>query len=145
MVEAEETTAEGIQGEVGEHDDSQWAIDIDWLAEHSRAFPAMTERCLCAKCRKRLKTEADPASANSLLGAARECSEHSGAYITGDLPILESVFRLFLAEGNRPLDLIDLGRRLSERRGVDTYRTSVGMLSRLLRDDRHYGVRRVGG
>ncbi len=143
-MEAEETIAEGIQGEaIAEEDHSHWAIDIAWLAEHGRAFPAMVERCLCAKCRKRLKAEAEPAAASSLLGAARECSAHSGDYITSDLPILESIFRFFLAEGNTPLDLIDLGRRLSERRGVDTYRTSVGVLSRLLRDDRHYGVRRV--
>ncbi len=143
-METEETIAERIQEEAAaERDNSLWAIDIAWLEERGRVFPAMAEHCLCAKCRKRRKSEPEPVATDGLFGAAKECSAHSGDYITGGLPILESIFRLFLAEGNKPLDLIELGRRLSERRGVDTYRTSVEMLSRLLRDDRHYGIRRV--
>jgi hypothetical protein len=59
------------------------------------------------------------------------------------LPIMESVFRLFLANDNQALDLIELGRQLSERRGVDTYRTSVEILSRLLKYDKYYGIRPV--
>ncbi len=143
-MEAEETIAETIQDEAAaERDNSRWAIDIAWLEERGRAFPAMAERCLCAKCRKRLRSEGGPVAIDDLLSAAKECCEHSGDYITGDLPIMESIFRLFLAEGNNPHDLIELGRRLSERRGVDTYRTSAEMLWRLLGNDRHYGIRRV--
>ncbi len=143
-VEAEEMIAGRIEDEgAAERDNSRWAIDIAWLEERGRAFAAMAEHCLCTKCRKRRKSEPEPVATDGLFGAAKECSAHSGDYITGGLPILESIFRLFLAEGNKPLDLIELGRRLSERRGVDTYRTSVEMLSRLLRDDRHYGIRRV--
>ncbi len=135
---------EEVQDEVTvERDNSHWAIDIAWLEGHGRAFPAMAERCLCSKCRKRLKAEVEPVATEGLLGAAKECGEHSGNYITGDLPILESIFRLFLSQGNKPCDLRELGQRLSERRGVDTYRTSVEMLWRLLRDDRYYGIRRV--
>lgn len=135
---------EEVQDEVTvERDNAHWAIDIAWLEEHGRAFPAMAERCLCGKCRKRLRSEAEPVATDGLLDAAKECAAHSDNYITGGLPILESIFRLFLAEGNKPFDLIELGRRLSERRGVDTYRTSVEILSRLLRDDRYYGIRRV--
>lgn len=141
-MEAEDT----IQDEAAvERDNSRWAIDVAWLEERGRAFPAMAERCLCAKCRKRLKSGGGPVATEGLLDAAKECCAHSGDYITGDLPILESIFRLLLAEGNQPLDLMELGRRLSERRGVDTYRTSVEMLSRLLRNDRHYGIQRVDG
>jgi len=143
-VEAEEMIAEKIQDEtVVEQDNSRWAIDVAWLEEQGRVFPTMVERCLCAKCRKRLKSENQPVSVDGLLGAAGECCTHSGDYITGALPIMESIFRLFLAEGNKPVDLVELGQRLSERRGVDTYRTSVEMLSRLLRNDRYYGIRRV--
>ncbi len=143
-METEETIAGTIKDEAAvERGNSRWAIDIAWLEERGRVFPVMVERCLCAKCRKRLKSEGKPVDTEGLLGAARECSAHSGDYITGDLPIMESVFRLILAEGNKPLDLIELGRQLSERRGVDTYRTSSEMLWRLLRNDQHYGIRRV--
>jgi len=65
--------------------------------------------------------------------------------ITGELPILESIFRLFLATGNQSLDLEELGKQLSERRSGDPYRTSVEMLSRLLANDQYYGLRQVAG
>jgi hypothetical protein len=64
-------------------------------------------------------------------------------FITGQLPILESIFRLFLANGNQPLDLEELGRQLSEWRGGDTYRTSAEILSRLLASDQYYGLRQI--
>ncbi|GAH99783.1 unnamed protein product, partial [marine sediment metagenome] len=47
------------------------------------------------------------------------------------------------ANGNQPLDLEELGRQLSEWRGRDTYRTSAGILSRLLKSDQYYGLRQV--
>jgi len=56
---------------------------------------------------------------------------------------MESAFRLFLANGNQPLDLIEMGRQLSDWRGIDTYRTSVEVLSRLLNKDMYYGIRPV--
>ena len=57
---------------------------------------------------------------------------------------MESVFRLILANGNRPLELEELGNQLRERLDGDTYRTSPEMLSRLLDNDRYYGLRQVG-
>jgi hypothetical protein len=140
-VEAEETTTPGTEDDANaERDNSQWAIDIAWLEGNNRSFQAMAENCLCGKCRKGLKAGM---TTKGLLSAAKECSGHSTTYITGDLPVMESIFRLFLAEGNGKLDLIELGRRLGDRRGVDTYRTSVAMLWRLLRADQHYGVRQA--
>ena len=56
---------------------------------------------------------------------------------------MECVFRLILANVNQPIDLEELGSRLRERLGGDTYRTSPEVLSRLLENDRHYGLRRV--
>ena len=138
-MEAEEILEEAAV----ERDNSRWTINIAWLEEQGRAFPTMVERCLCTKCRKRLKSLGDAVVTEGIIDAARECGEHSKGYITGDMPIMESIFRLLLAGGNQPLDLIELGQRLSERRGVDTYRTSVGMLLRLLRNDRYYGIQQV--
>jgi len=59
------------------------------------------------------------------------------------LPVLESIFRLFLANGNQPLELEELGKQLSEWRDGDTYRTSEEILSRLLLSDQYYGLRQI--
>jgi len=64
-------------------------------------------------------------------------------FITRELPILDNIFRLFLANGNQPFDVEELGSRLNELRGGDTYRTSPEILPRLLKSDRFYGLQQV--
>lgn len=121
----------------------RWRIDVDWLEAHKRSFLALAQACLCADSRKRLKAEGAFSSLTDVLGEIRDCCSRKEGFISGGLPVMESAFRLFLVNDNEPLDLIELGRRLSERRGIDTYRTSAEVLSRLLRNDEFYGLRRV--
>ncbi len=116
-----------------------WFIDLDWYQQSNRSFFAMAQRCLCPKCREKLKEDS---SAADLLAAIKGCCSKAPGFITRESPVLESIFRLFLANGNQPLDLGELGRLLSERRG-DGYRTPAEILPRLLRSDRHYGLRQA--
>ena len=78
-----------------------------------------------------------------LLSTVKDCCSKSPDFITDKLPILDSIFRLFLANGNQPLELEELGGQLSEWRGGDTYSTSAEILSRLLKSDQYYGLRQV--
>lgn len=126
-----------------EQEEQCWSIDMAWFEANNRSLTALVRGSLCPKCRKRRGSEGELSSLNDLLTTIRKCCSTEPAYISGELPIMESVFRLFLANGNQPLDLIELGRQLSERRGVDTYRTSVEILSRLLKNDKYYGIRPV--
>ena len=136
-------TEEDLEEADVEQEEPRWAIDPDWLETHNRSLIALVRSSLCARCRKRLDSEKKWGSLDDLTTAVRECCSNEPDYINGALPIMESVFRLFLANGNQALDLIELGRQLSERRGVDTYRTSVEILSRLLKYDEYYGIRPV--
>lgn len=126
-----------------EQEESRWAIDPGWFEANSRSLLALVRSGLCSKCRKRLDSEKKWGSLDDLMTTVRECCSNEPDYINGELPIMESVFRLFLANGNQALDLIELGRQLSEKRGVDTYRTSVEILSRLLEYDKYYGIKPV--
>ena len=117
-----------------------WFIDLDWFQQSNRSFFALAQSCLCPKCRERLKGEI---SAADLVTTITDCCSKTPGFITDKLPIVESIFRLFLANGNQPLDLEKLGRQLSEWRGGDTYRTSAEILSRLLERDQYYGLRQV--
>ena len=136
-------TEEDLEEAGIEQEELRWAIDPDWLDTHNRSLIALVRSSLCAKCRKRLDSENKWGSLGNLMKVVRECCSNEPDYINGALPIMESVFRLFLANGNQALDLIELGRQLSERRGVDTYRTSVEILSRLLKYDEYYGIRPI--
>ncbi len=118
----------------------RWFIDLDWHQQSNRSFFALAQGCLCPKCQEQLKGEI---SAADLLTTIKDCCSKPPNFITGESPILESIFRLFLANGNQPLDLEKLGRQLGEWRGGDTYRTSAEILSRLLSSDQYYGLRQV--
>ena len=118
-------------------------IDLDWYQLNNRSFFTLARNCLCPQCCQRLKVEEGEIAVDNLLTAIKDCCSKESGFITGELPILESIFRLFLATGNQSLDLEELGKQLSERRSGDPYRTSVEMLSRLLANDQYYGLRQV--
>jgi hypothetical protein len=121
----------------------RWFIDLDWLEQHNRSFFALAQGCLCPKCSQRLKEGKKQISAAKLLSNIKNCCSQTPGFITDKAPILDSIFLLFLANGNQPLDLEELGKHLSKWRGGDTYRTSVEILSRLLESDQHYGLRQA--
>lgn len=117
----------------------QWFIDLEWFERNNRSFSLLAKRCLCPKCSKRLKANDKEIPADDLLSAIKKCCSKTPGFITDKTPLLESAFRLLLAAGNQPMNLEDLSKQLSERRGGDTIRTSVSILSRLLSADRYYG------
>ena len=121
----------------------RWFIDLDWLEQQNRSFLALAQGCLCPKCRERLEKGKKQFSAADLLANIKDCCSQTPGFITDRSPILESVFRLFLANGNQPLDLEELGKQLAEWRGGNSHRTSAEILSRLLSHDQHYGLRPV--
>ena len=122
-----------------------WFIDLDWYQLNRRSFTTLAQRCLCSRCRERLQVETGEITAADLLMAITDCCSREPGFITGGLPILESIFRLFLANGNQSLDLETLGEQLREWRGEGLYRIPTEVLSRLLESDRYYGLRQVAG
>lgn len=122
---------------------SRWCIELDWYQLNRRSFITLAQECLCPACRKRLRVDEGEASEADVLATIKDCCSKTPEFITGELPILESIFRLLLANGNKPMDLEEIGSQLSERRGGDATRTSVEVLSRILESDRYYGLRQV--
>ena len=117
----------------------QWFIDLEWFERNNRSFNVLAKRCLCPKCSKRMKANEKEIPAGYLLSAIKKCCSKTSGLITDKTPILESVFCVLLANGNQPMSLEELSKQLSERRGGDTIRTSVSLLSRVLSADQHYG------
>ena len=118
-------------------------IDLDWYQPNSRSFSALAERCLCAKCRQQLNMKTGEIPAADLLAAIKDCCSSQPGFITGRLPVSECIFRLFLANGNQPLDLEEMAEQLSEWREGSLYRISAEVLSRILENDQYYGIRQV--
>jgi len=120
----------------------RWFIDLDWLEQNNRSFLVLAQACLCSRCRERLGESKGEISAADLISNIRDCCSQTPEFITDRLPVLESIFRLFLANCNQPLELEELVKQLSEWRG-DSRRTPAEVLSRLLRNERYYGLRQV--
>ena len=130
-----------VEDAIAEQDRLRWFIDLDWYQQSNRSFPALAQHCLCPKCRERLKEgELSPAD---LFSAIRDCCSQTEDFVTGNLPVLEGIFRLFLANGNQPLDLEELGEQLRKWRGEGIYPTSPEVLSRILESDCYYGLRKT--
>ena len=121
----------------------RWFIDLDWYRQSNRSFLALAQGCLCPKCGKRLKR--GEISAADLVTTIRDCCSKTPDFITGKLPVLETIFRLFLANGNQPLDVEEVGRQLTDWCGGETSGTSARVLSRLLESDQYYGLRQAPG
>jgi hypothetical protein len=121
-----------------------WAIDLDWLKASNRSFSTLVKGAVCPKCRKKLKIDTSEAKPSEIFKLVKSCCGKTPDYITPTLPLHESAFRILLANGNTPMTLEEMSRQLSERRGIDAYRTSPMVLNRLFTHDQHYGLRRVG-
>ncbi len=123
-------------------DTSRWFIDVGWYQRSNRSFSLQLQNYLCAKCRKKLGQDLSAVPLKKLLKTIGDCCADTPGFISQKLPIMENLFRLFLADGNTPLSIEEIREKLVERLG-DTYRTSPEILSRLLAKDYYYGLRQV--
>ena len=119
---------------------TRWAIALDWFQQNNRSISVLIENYLCPKCAKKWSAEGKKDSPKILMSTINKCCSNTPAFINERSPVLDSVFRLFLGNGNQPLELEELGNQLSQLRGGDPYRTSPETLSRLLKSDRYYGL-----
>ena len=133
------------QVETNEYPDTQWAISIDWFDANNRSAIMMIKEYLCPKCADELEQKKKPSSLQDLIARVQKCYLHTPGFINHRIPIMESIFRLFLSKGNAPLYLEEVSRQLSELREGDSYRTSPEVLLHLLRNDHYYGLQEITG
>jgi hypothetical protein len=119
----------------------QWIIDLNWLKTNRRSFTVLARSSLCPKCRKKLKADTAEMNAVDAFKAIQGCCSRSDGFITQRLPFQETIFRVFLANGNKPMTLAELGEELKRRRGPDGSRTSPEYLGRVLKGDVYYGIK----
>ncbi len=145
-----------------EEEKPRYFIDERWYTDHNKSFRTVAQTRLCPACRKKLGTEVQervptidargrvvyelrsvPFASNPLTEIRRHCSKEAG-YITAETPILEALFRVFLANGNQPIDLDDIREQLASY--VPASERPHGyppeLLQRLLESDNAYGLRR---
>jgi hypothetical protein len=120
-----------------------WSIDTQWFEKNNRSFLDLAQRGLCPKCVEKLGKKKKKATSSEVLSAIQDCCSKLPDFMTVRMPIMESVFRILLANGNKPMAVEDIGHELSIRRGGDNYAGSPQMLTRLLNNDHWYGFKKV--
>lgn len=155
-----------IQGEPdaaeGEQTVARFFIDTGWYEQTGRSFKAMAQGRFCPACQAKVgqvtqervpvvdkKTNRvvyevhDVAYGDQPMKVIREDCSKQRNYITPDTPVLEAVFRVFLATGNQPATVErlreQLGDWISLRDRPHNY--APELLERLIRNDRRYGLR----
>lgn len=131
----EEKTADSPQ--------TQWAISLEWLNNNNRSATMLLSEHLCPDCANRLSPDKKPPSPEELISIIQKCCSNNPNFISHRLPVMESVFRLFLGNGNKAMGLDEVVQHLSQLRGGDSYRTPREALLRLLKSDRYYGLQEI--
>ena len=138
-------------------------VDTTWFEENGFSFEDFVQSRMCESCQGRLDEEVE--ERHTLLdkktGRAsfeirrgkfgadpirviQDCCSKKRHYITPDMPTLEAVFRVFLANGNAPLTLGVVREQLSgwcPGGGCQWLLLPVDQLERLVQHDRFYGIR----
>ena len=115
-------------------------IDFDWYRENGRSFSALAQSRLCLSCRD--KIDVSESSDEELLLAIKDCCSQNPNFNTSKMSILETVFRIFLANGNQPLTLDEIFHQLEEYQG-ENFGLATEALRRLLDNERYYGLRKI--
>jgi len=144
-------------------EEARYFIDLQWYEQQGLVFSVVAQGRLCPSCAAKLGTFVEerypvidpktkrvafeyrqvPYAANPL-PIIRDCCSRSRDYITPETPLLEAIFRVFLANGNQPMTLSAVREHLLTYLPEMAALKSdypVQLLERLINGDRSYGLR----
>jgi hypothetical protein len=144
-----------------EEEKRRYYVDEKWYTAHNKSFRTVAQTRMCPACRRKLGTEVQervptvdargrvvyemrsvPFASNPLSEIRKHCSKESG-YLTAETPVLEALFRVFLANGNQPIDIDAIREQLASY--VPSTERPRGnapeLLQRLLESTNEYGLR----
>jgi len=119
----------------------KYAINLDWYEQNHHSFAQAVRTSLCDKCKHKIEGKGIPP--HKIIALVKGCCSNETGFINDRQPILESVFRVFLSNGNKPIELEELSKLLAEQRSGDKSRSAPEVLSRLLKKEDYYGIRAV--
>lgn len=140
----------------------QYHIDLKCYEEGKMSFLALVRSRMCSSCQKKIEewelrdlqrgiaegdtvVKSEDASGFEPFAIIKDCCSLSPDFITQQLPLMEAIFRVFLAKGNQPLEVEQLRQELEERLTPTGDRRDISprTLSALLENDYYYGLRPI--
>ena len=143
--------------------DTLYAIDPTWFEQHNFVFEEYAQARMCEGCVQRADEEVEERytvfdqktgrasfdirrgryGADPMRVIRDDCSKKRN-YITPDMPTLEAVFRVLLANGNAPMRVAEVREQLAEwcpGGGCQWLLLPAEQLERVIRNDKFYGIR----
>jgi len=144
-------------------DEERFFVDANWYDDNDLAFNDLLQSRMCPQCLGRLGEETEerfPVAdrrtgrvtyevrtvkyGSRPIAVIRDCCSRKAGYITPEMPILEVVFRILLANANQPMTLDYIRDQLRE--WCPTGRCQwllmpADVLRQVIVGDRHYGLR----
>lgn len=107
---------------------TKFYIDLNWWEKNHKDIRVFMRNALCADCRNDLASydlnekidwvdeeTAEVTQVDPLWHTIRACCSLKPGYITPDTPIIDAIFMTFLANGNKPLSIVELHALLDKR------------------------------
>ncbi|MDY6835686.1 MAG: hypothetical protein SVY53_12880 [Chloroflexota bacterium] len=118
----------------------RYHIDPERSKEINRSFMVLASSRLCPECQGKVELiEGNEVELGRVIG---ECCAKKLDYIGPRLPVMETLFRLMLANSNEPLTLRELNQQLRDIR-AGNFVPSVDVLQHLLEHDVYYGFKQI--
>lgn len=107
---------------------TKFHIDFSWWERQNKDIRVFMHDLLCPESRAAVEASppdqlvdvvdtetAEVTQLDPVWEAIRACCSQRPDYITADTPLLDSIFRTFLANGNRALSVLELHQRLDKK------------------------------
>jgi len=128
------------------NENTAYVIDFEALDERGRSAAFMVRSRMCWLCRQAADEEDDPVGKleDHLERIRTDCAERPD-YLLPGTPLTEAIFRILLAEGNRPMTIREIQDRLSSAWASVIYMKdlSADLLARMLDNPNEYMIRRA--
>ncbi len=143
----------------------RYQIDGSWFAENNLSFDAIVRARMCESCQQKLGTKLEErvpvfdkktgkmklevqetTYGSDPIKVIREHCSRAKSYIARDMPTLEAIFRVYLANGNQPMPLEHVREQLMEwcpGGGCQWLLLPIETLQRLVENDNYYGLRQA--
>ena len=124
-----------------EGEPARYYIDMSWYDQHDRSFRAVAQGRFCQSCQGKIGTVAEELV--PMVDQKTQCCSKQRNYITPETPLLEAVFRVFLANGNQPATVERIREQLGDWISLrDRPHNYAGeLIERLIATDHRYGLR----
>jgi hypothetical protein len=165
VIDASRSLADTSGPNDGPESNRYYHADPSWFEENNLSFEDVVRARMCDSCRSRIGQDVeervpvfDKATGrmrfevhqstygSDPLKCIREHCGRAKNYIHRDMPTLEAIFRIFLANANTPMTLDQVREQLAEwcpGGGCQWLLLPAEMVERLVQHDTHYGLRQT--